>query len=182
MKILLENWRDFQRGEGPVETERHLSAADNEHTEGEEFENQVANLAKELGVEISIERDDDGVLHIKAYGYDGSHSPWNGPDDEMVDRLDESVIEPFHVIKRDNKIKGKTHYVIIHKPSNMYVPSHLYKMDRKNVQGLANELNAYSSENEGLFESPELASDKAALKTILGIIKVSPYREEGIQF
>ena len=88
MKKLFENWRGFGRGEGPVETEPHLSAADNEHTEGEEFEIQVANLARDLGVEISIERDLDGVLHIKAYGYDGSHSPWNGPDDEMIGNED----------------------------------------------------------------------------------------------
>jgi hypothetical protein len=95
---------------------------------------------------------------------------------------DESAIEPFHVTKRNNKIKGKTHYVVTHTPSNMYIPSHLYKMGIKNVQGLADELNAYNAENEGIFESPELASDKTVLKTVLNIIEASMYREEGIQF
>ena len=41
------------------------------------------------------------------------------------------------------------------------------------------ELNAYNSENGGLFENPELAMDEDALKTISGIIKVSEYRARG---
>ena len=91
--------------------------------------------------------------------------------------INEGVAGPFHVIKRDKKIKGKIHYAIIHTPSDAYVPSQLYQMGRKNVQGLTDELNAYNSENGGLFENPDLATDKAALKTILGIIEMSEYRE-----
>ena len=91
--------------------------------------------------------------------------------------INEGVAGPFHVIKRDKKIKGKIHYVIIHTPSDAYIPSQWYKMGKKNVQGLTDELNAYNSENDGLFENPELATDKAVLKTILGIIKLSEYRE-----
>ena len=90
--------------------------------------------------------------------------------------INEGVAGPFHVIKRDKKIKGKIHYVIIHTPSDKYVPSELYQMGRTNVQGLADELNAYNSENDGLFENPELATDEDALKTISGIIKMSEYR------
>lgn len=98
---------------------------------------------------------------------------WRGYLDE-----DKSTIEPFRVTKRDKKIKGKNHYVITHTPSNMYIPSHLYKMGRKNVQGLADELNAYNTENEGLFKTSDLPSDEIALKTVLAIIEASPYRED----
>ena len=93
--------------------------------------------------------------------------------------INEGVAGPFQVIKRDKKIKGRIHYVIIHTPSDAYVPSRLYQMGRKNAQGLADELNAYNSENGGLFENPELAMDEDALKTISGIIKVSEYRARG---
>jgi len=93
--------------------------------------------------------------------------------------INEGVAGPFQVIKRDKKIKGRIHYVIIHTPSGAYVPSQLYQMGRKNVQSLTDELNAYNSENGGLFENPELATDEDALKTISGIIKMSEYRARG---
>ena len=94
--------------------------------------------------------------------------------------INESVAGPFHVIKRDKKIKGKNHYVIIHTPSDAYIPSQWYKMGQKNAQGLTDELNAYNSENDGLFENSELATDEDTLKTILDIINMSEYREGAI--
>jgi len=90
--------------------------------------------------------------------------------------INEGVSGPFEVVKRDKKIKGRVHYTIVHTPSDKFIPSHLYSTGKKNAQGLANELNAYNSSNDGALESPDLASDEVTLKTILDIIAKSKYK------
>ncbi len=90
--------------------------------------------------------------------------------------INESKSGPFEVVKRDKKVRGRMHYTIVHTPSDKYIPSHLYNTGKRNAQGLANELNAYNSSNDGALESPDLASDEATLKTILDIIAKSKYK------
>jgi len=60
--------------------------------------------------------------------------------------------EPFYVRATGKKVKGRrsddekfrsmAHYVIIHRPSNTYVDSSLYRVGSDNVKALAKELNS----------------------------------------
>ena len=88
---------------------------------------------------------------------------------------------PFYVAKRDKKIKGKTHYVVMHRPSGTYVPSNMYKMGRANVQGLVDELNTYNEENDGILSDPNLPNSEN-LQTVITVIRNSPHREGNIEF
>jgi hypothetical protein len=96
--------------------------------------------------------------------------------------INESKKGVFYVDRRKKKIRGKTHYVIMHRPSGTYVPSDLYKMEPESVQGLADELNAYNAENEGIFDDPDLPSNEQAMETALEIIRNSPHREGSLEF
>ena len=65
--------------------------------------------------------------------------------------IKENKEEPFYVRATGKKVKGRrsddekfrsmAHYVIIHRPSNTYVDSSLYRPGRTSVQALAKELN-----------------------------------------
>ena len=89
--------------------------------------------------------------------------------------------KPFYVAKRDKKIKGKAHYVVMHRPSGTYVPSNMYKMGRANVQGLVDELNTYNEENDGILNNPNLPNSEN-LQTVIAVIRNSPHREDNVEF
>ena len=86
---------------------------------------------------------------------------------------------PFYVAKRDKKIKGKTHYVVMHRPSGTYVPSNVYKMGRASVQGLVDELNAYNKQNDGILDDPNLPNTEN-VKKVLDIVRNSEHKEDNI--
>lgn len=92
--------------------------------------------------------------------------------------MNESISGPFYVVKRPNKIRGKAHYTVVHKPSDTYVDSALYKMGRKAVQAIADKLNLANQENEGIFENPNLPNDEKALRKVIEVIKSAPERSE----
>ena len=66
--------------------------------------------------------------------------------------IKENKEEPFYVRTTGKKVKGRrsddekfrsmAHYVIIHRPSNTYVDSSLYRVGSDNVKALAKELNS----------------------------------------
>jgi len=66
--------------------ERAMDAAEAERTPEEEFQDTAMDLAKELGVEVSVEKDLDGHTHIVVHREGGRPTVYNDPD-EMYDAL-----------------------------------------------------------------------------------------------
>lgn len=84
------------------------------------------------------------------------------------------VSGPFVVTKRPDKIKGVTHWVIVHEPSNLAIPSTMHKMTQRRVKALAKELNA----NFGDLWSAELT--RKDVEPIKDFILNSNFRDPAI--
>jgi hypothetical protein len=84
------------------------------------------------------------------------------------------VSGPFVVTKRPDKIKGVTHWAIVHEPSNLYIPSTMYKMKAGPVKALAKELNT----NFGDLRSAKL--EKEDVEAIKDFILNSKFRDPAV--
>lgn len=84
------------------------------------------------------------------------------------------VSGPFVVTKRPDKIKGVTHWAIVHEPSNLYIPSTMYKMKAGPVKALAKELNT----NFGDLRSAKL--EKEDVEAIKDFILNSEFRDPAV--
>lgn len=162
MRLILEYWKDYVTNTAATNKTQRIK-----RIKRWVMQNQSASL-RDLKRQFPEASDEE----LKAAKKTASYATFEEGQKEKREK-------PFYVAKRDKKIKGKTHYVVMHRPSGTYVPSNVYKMGRASVQGLVDELNAYNEENDGILDDPNLPNTEN-VKKVLDIVRNSEHKEDNI--